>query len=100
MKGRYRKGYRKEKRSRALLERDGFFVVESRGSHGAWDLVALDLNELRCDPNRPRARVVQVKSNRGGSLKARLIVPGMPSWIQRETHVWKDRASEPIITVW
>ncbi len=39
--GSYAKGYRGEKRAREFLEGEGYYVVESRGSHGTFDLVAV-----------------------------------------------------------
>ena len=37
----YRRGTDREKRTAASLRKDGYFVVESRGSHGCADLVAV-----------------------------------------------------------
>lgn len=49
----YQRGYRGEKRARELLESWGYFVVESRGSRGPIDLVAV--------PTRPVARATDGK---------------------------------------
>lgn len=37
----YARGTRREKMTRAALEREGYWCVESRGSHGVADLIAL-----------------------------------------------------------
>jgi len=41
----YRRGYEAEKKVRRVLEIHGYHVVESRGSHGQWDLVAVGLGK-------------------------------------------------------
>ena len=43
----YRAGYKGEKKVRRLLESWGFYVVESRGSHGLIDIVAWDYSVMR-----------------------------------------------------
>jgi Holliday junction resolvase-like predicted endonuclease len=80
----YRKGYRAEKKVRRILEQAGYHVVESRGSHGPVDLVA-----LRDD----YVLLVQVKCNRSPSKKeedALRRVPG-PLPVQRWVCVVRDR---------
>lgn len=49
----YTRGYYFERRTAAALRDDGYFVIESRGSHGVADLVALKVRQ---------ALMVQVKS--------------------------------------
>ena len=49
----YRRGTYYEKRCRAILETAGYLVVESRGSHGPFDLVAASSMGVR---------LIQVKS--------------------------------------
>lgn len=51
----YTRGYYYEKRAARALRDDGYFVVESRGSHGVADLVALKVRQ---------ALMVQVKSGK------------------------------------
>lgn len=63
----YRKGYATEKRAREALEGMGYFVVESRGSHGPIDLVAIPLRRVS-EATDGLIRLVQVKY--GSGLKA------------------------------
>ena len=59
----YQKGYRKEKLAREFLEGMGYFVVESRGSRGPIDLIAIP---TRCVAAATDGliRLVQVKSGK------------------------------------
>jgi Holliday junction resolvase len=41
----YRKGYNFERECKELLEKEGYFVVRSAGSHSPFDLVAFNENE-------------------------------------------------------
>lgn len=52
----YARGVAAEKRTAAQLRKDGYFVVESRGSHGVADLLA-------CKPGQ--VLLVQVKTGEG-----------------------------------
>jgi len=95
LKNPYAKGYRNEKRSRELLESEGAVVIEARGSHGLWDLVAMW-------PDTDRAAVVQVKSNRGPSRTETQAMTALrlPSFCQKLVHIWWDRAKLPdIVTI-
>ena len=91
----YAKGVRAEKKSRKLLEAEGYLVVESRGSHGAWDLVGLHLKG-----GSPLARLVQVKVNQALKPRPQVEAPWGPQWTRRETHYWRDRAAAPTVVVW
>ncbi len=42
----YAKGYRCEREAKAFLEKQGFFVVRSAGSHSPADLVAIRYREV------------------------------------------------------
>lgn len=57
----YMKGYRAEKKAREFLEGQGYYVLESRGSHGAFDLVAVPLRAVS-KATDGLVRLVQVKS--------------------------------------
>lgn len=98
---RYQKGVRGEKKSRRWLERQGYFVVEARGSHGAVDLVATSVKRLL---------LVQVKSGRqltrSEFAAARDALRSIPipfddgdGPVTRELHHWPDRAREPVVEV-
>ena len=50
----YQRGTYYEKRARQLLEQVGYTVIESRGAHGPFDLIAISALGVRC---------IQVKSN-------------------------------------
>lgn len=92
----YAKGTRGEKKSRRWLEARGFFVVESRGSHGACDLVAIDHTSVR---------IVQVKSGRKPTTAETLMIvrelykTPCPANGTREIHYWADYAREPVVEV-
>ena len=43
----YIKGYNKELKAKHELEAEGYIVIRSAGSHGACDLVAIDINFIR-----------------------------------------------------
>jgi Holliday junction resolvase len=98
MAARYRKGYRTEKKTVAYLyslESKPLFVLESRGSHGPFDIVAFYKNYVR---------LIQVKSGKRPYIsseevqKMQKAVCGMTKVPYRmEVWIWKDRASEPII---
>jgi len=92
LKRAYAKGYRNEKRSRELLESEGALVVEARGSHGLWDLVALW-------PDTDQAAVVQVKTNRppGRAEMQAMTALRVPSFCKKLLHIWKDRVKLPEI---
>ena len=86
----YAKGYRAEKRVRRWFEKQGYFVMESRGSRGPFDGVAW---QSRAEPI-----AYQVK---GGKLTQPII---NHFWDLAPSHVprvwlihWPDRAPDPII---
>lgn len=88
--GRYRKGYRNEKRSRAFLEAQGYAVIEARGSHGIWDMVG-----VRGDSTV----LCQVKTNRNASPAERQAMEAFPrpvgGW--KCLHIWYDGDREPVV---
>ena len=43
----YRNGARIEYKAKAELEKDGYYVIRSAGSHGVFDLVAIGFGKLR-----------------------------------------------------
>jgi len=47
MNKRYIKGRNFEYQIKKMLERDGYYVIRSAGSHGAFDLVAIKGNEVK-----------------------------------------------------
>lgn len=51
----YKRGVRYEYKAKAMLEAEGFYVTRSAGSHGLYDLAAIDLNMIR---------LIQIKSTR------------------------------------
>lgn len=79
----YRRGVAKEYRIKAKLEKEGWIVLRMAGSHGSFDLVAIDTrlvwHYLPGPPNSyneilaPSIRLIQVKSGksrRSASKKA------------------------------
>lgn len=58
VRNRYAKGYRNERKTIKLFTDRGYIVMRSGGSHGPWDLVALDpvsggVVLVQCKTNRP-----------------------------------------------
>jgi Holliday junction resolvase len=86
----YRRGTYYEKRCRSILEAAGYLVIESRGSHGPFDLVAVS----------PRGvRLIQVKS---GSARLSAIDRDAIEQIKTAENVSKEywriqKRSEPVI---
>jgi len=60
----YKKGYTQELNAKKELEEQGYTVIRSSGSHGAFDLVAFDFNHFR---------LIQVKAKKVFSRKEREI---------------------------
>jgi Holliday junction resolvase-like predicted endonuclease len=88
----YRRGTRYEKKTRAWLEEQGYWVIEARGSHGAADLIALsDMAVL----------VVQVKSGRKLStgeraeMLAKLLKVPVPVNGRRQIVTWTKYDRRP-----
>lgn len=82
------KGWRREKKTMAILEGEGFTCTRAGGSKGCADIVAW---------NGERIRFIQVKSNRLLSPAERqrfrdLVVPPNAS---KEVWVWPDHARRP-----
>ena len=97
LKSAYAKGYRNEKRSREFLEKLGYYVVEARGSHGLWDLVAIHHGGTGGVEFQPDVVLVQVKSNRKPSGVEMSAMAGLrlPEFVTREVHIWHDRQPKP-----
>ena len=100
----YGQGLYYEKRTAAALRKDGYFVLESRGSHGCADLVALkrgqqllvqvkkgttalkdaEWNELFADARRVGALALVADWPKRGKLRLRVItaphVPRSQHW--------------------
>lgn len=88
----YRKGKKREYKTRDLLIADGFFVVRSAGSKGAFDLVAF---------NSESVRLVQIKANKwpGRSEIETMATIPIPPNATREVWRWNDHAREPQIRI-
>jgi hypothetical protein len=84
----YRKGRRLEDRSKAFLQAQGFEVMRSAGSHGAFDLACFSVFETV---------LIQVKAARPPSAAEmeRLREFRCRPDVRREVHVWRDRAHAP-----
>lgn len=91
----YRKGYYYEKKTRQILEKKGYCCIESRGSHGTIDIVALlqkDNTEL------PLIKAIQVKSGASNYIKdwKKLTLLKLPAIISKEIWIYKSH-QKPII---
>mgnify|MGYP001591465097 CR=1 FL=1 len=86
----YRKGYRLEKKTARILEAAGMYTVESRGSHGLFDVVGISRNGLV---------LVQVKSagHPAGPAERQELAEfaNCPPGTVKLIHTWRDRAREP-----
>jgi hypothetical protein len=87
-----RKGKRREKQAAEMLRKQGYYVIESRGSFGIWDLIAY---------NTEHARLIQVKSNRKPSPEAIDIMRGhkTPPHFSKEIWIFHDRGKLEIINL-
>lgn len=87
-----RKGARGELRAKRVLEAAGFHVVKAGGSLGAFDLIALGPQGVRC---------VQVKTgghNASPAEREAMKLVELPAGSTREVWRWLDYAREPVIT--
>jgi len=81
----YRRGYLIELKAKKELEKDGYHVTRSAGSHGAFDCVAIGEHDIKC---------IQLKRAKSG----RNLFPELaslhgfkfPSNVSRELWVWFD----------
>lgn len=76
----YRKGYEAERRAKQMLERMGFTVITSRGSHGPIDLAAWDSE---------RILLIQVKRNCYLSRVERSTLKTMPRPRNAVVQCWR-----------
>jgi Holliday junction resolvase len=87
-----RKGTRNERRSRALLEGQGYTVTRAAASLGAFDLIAIGAR---------RVLLVQVKSNcwpRSVEMaEMRAVIA--PKNARKVIHRWRDRVPVPDVRV-
>ena len=86
----YRKGTRYEKKTRAWLEGFGYYVVESRGSHGLFDGIAI---------SSERVLMYQVKTSRPvyDEKRAAMLILRVPSNVYRCIVTWKGYARAPVV---
>ena len=86
----YARGVRAEYRSRDLLEALGYDVTRAAGSHGPWDLVAVSNSDLI---------LCQVKLNKPPSKleREKMQLAKAPYNARKLVHVWKPRASKPLV---
>lgn len=97
----YNKGSRGERKSRALLEADGWYVVRSAGSKGLWDLVCYLTRPPRT--SEPTVRLIQVKSGSRPAVRSeRDEIAGalVPSCATKEIWRWPNRARLPMVSRW
>lgn len=90
----YERGKETEKRIRGLLEDDGYYVVESRGSHGAVDIVAIGHGRLvLIQSKRTEAERVTPSMYRDDLEKLRDLREKheLPPNTSLELWVWRDR---------
>lgn len=84
------KGWRSERKSRLLLEKEGYYVIRAGGSLGMWDMVGV----------HPKGAVVfvQTKSNYPpGRAELNRLEEFNPGVHWKEIHVWKDYNPKPEI---
>ena len=84
----YRKGAHRERRSAEFLELAGYTVHRIAGSHGEWDLIAIDA---------VGGLLVQVKSRDWpGTLERQALAEYIaPPNFRKVIHRWRDGAREP-----
>jgi Holliday junction resolvase len=87
-----RKGSKNERRSRALLEGQGYSVTRAAASLGAFDLIAVCARHVL---------LVQVKSNRwpDSDEVAQMRAFSAPKTARKVIHRWRDRATVPDVRV-
>jgi Holliday junction resolvase-like predicted endonuclease len=82
----YLRGRATEYKAKAELEKDGYVVIRASGSHGAFDLVAV---------NRMEVRFIQCKrekkSTNWDGLLEELSKIQTPIYSRKELWVWRDR---------
>ena len=85
-------GTRTEKRSTAVLERDGYVVTRSAGSRGVWDLIGI---------RRSDVVLVQVKTRRWPKSveMRRLREFECPKGVRRLIYRWRAGQAEPDVKV-
>ncbi len=82
------KGSKNERRSKKLLEKEGYLICKAGGSLGAFDLFCIGPSDVL---------LVQVKSNkkpRPAEMEEMRSIPTGP-FVEKLVHVWKDYAREP-----
>lgn len=90
------KGSRAERKSKALLEKEGYSVTKAAGSLGVFDLVCIGKYDVL---------LVQVKAGgKGGGLgrmapadRAKALAIPTGPFVQKLLHIWPDYAREPIV---
>lgn len=100
----YAKGTRNEKRSAAWLRKQNYLTIESRGSHGIFDVIAYYVGD---EPlNYPLLRLIQSKTNGKFSpsdveqlrIIARIMRANGAS-ANVELHNWIPNARQPEVTI-
>lgn len=87
------KGARYEWKTKKILEKEGFYVTRSAGSHGSIDLVVINSKQIR---------LIQVKSGKSPFLKAEreaFEALKVPINCSKEVWVWKAW-KKPQIRIW
>lgn len=78
----YLKGYRFERRVSAYFRGKGFYAMESRGSKGLFDIIAIPPVESHHYPTQPL--LIQAKTGQSSRSKARAAIPNLkehsPKW--------------------
>jgi hypothetical protein len=90
----YERGKETEKRIRARLEETGHYVVESRGSHGAIDVVGIGNNRLvLVQSKRTKRPTITPAMYREDIDKLRELIAkyALPPETSVELWVWRDR---------
>lgn len=97
----YDRGKRAEYAARMILESEGYYVVRSGGSKGAWDLVAYLQHPELSPKGSVSWRCVQVKKGADISKRERIFLQGLKVPMGTTREVWRflDRVKKPIITV-
>lgn len=86
-----RKGARRERQAKKILEEAGYYVVKAGASLGEFDLLAVGQKQLR---------MIQVKSNYCSPQEKEILeLFEAPDYAIKELWIFKDRIKKPLITI-
>lgn len=95
----FERGKRAERKARAILEAEGYYVMVSAGSKGIFDLLGLIRHAKPLD-GQPIVRCIQVKAGRKISKAELEAIEAAPVPPLASKEVWRflPRVAEPEIT--